>query len=536
MVPAGRGTPGACGPQGPNSGKAPRDLPDPGEPAGMVPAGRSPRLYKLRELGLCNKTIFNYLRNLRRFIGYKTTATNVAANDPPLFQACVHFLNVTNAIWKKLSKGVSKERVVKRFNTLTTDSLQPEDCRRLLEVAKPEFLNCIHRASTAKTLTVKHQLNILYYLEALLILKHLQRPGVVANMTVEEWHKRVPHNFTSEGTSEKLVVVGVKHHKTATQVATFALTEEEERWFDTYYTKVRPSMINEDAPEETFFISTSGLKIYNVSVYLRRFHNLHKLPNVTSQMARQACETWTLAEYSDIEKCLISNYLSHSILSANSHYRQNTLHNICHGSILVRDIGKRSDPEETRPSSSREGLQASVGTPRKDAFQKLLGEFPVTLEGRVPKSRDCRRISPSHWHYCRKQWRDRQHKIRVKHVIRAFPARRPSVTTLTQYIQEKKWKHKDTEVNLLVEAWKPKSMKHWKDCKVLGDDTHLQHWKGLKCSTDAESRVRRVTTRRVFLKGEVICDLHGDKMSGREGRIMKTTEEGSKALFFLQRP
>ncbi|XP_075037609.1 uncharacterized protein LOC142098688 [Mixophyes fleayi] len=250
-------------------------------------------------------------------------------------------------------------------------------------------------------------------------------------------------------------------------------------------------------------------------------------------MARQACETWTLAEYSDIEKCLISNYLSHSILSANSHYRQNTLHNICHGSILVRDIGKRSDPEETRPSSSREGLQASVGTPRKDAFQKLLGEFPVTLEGRVPKSRDCRRISPSHWHYCRKQWRDRQHKIRVKHVIRAFPARRPSVTTLTQYIQEKKWKHKDTEVNLLVEAWKPKSMKHWKDCKVLGDDTHLQHWKGLKCSTDAESRVRRVTTRRVFLKGEVICDLHGDKMSGREGRIMKTTEEGSKALFFF---
>ncbi|XP_075049795.1 uncharacterized protein LOC142109512 [Mixophyes fleayi] len=235
---------------------------------------QSPRLYKLRELGLCNKTIFNYLRNLRRFIGYKTTATNVAANDPPLFQACVHFLNVTNAIWKKLSKGVSKERVVKRFNTLTTDSLQPEDCRRLLEVAKPEFLNCIHRASTAKTLTVKHQLNILYYLEALLILKHLQRPGVVANMTVEEWHKRVPHNFTSEGTSEKLVVVGVKHHKTATQVATFALTEEEERWFDTYYTKVRPSMINEDAPEETFFISTSGLKIYNVSVYLRCFHNL----------------------------------------------------------------------------------------------------------------------------------------------------------------------------------------------------------------------------------------------------------------------
>ncbi|XP_075050608.1 uncharacterized protein LOC142134170 [Mixophyes fleayi] len=492
---------------------------------------------KLRELGLCNQTIFNYLKNLRRFIGYKTTATNVAANDPPLFQACVHFLNVTNAIRKKLSKGISKERVVKRFNTLTTDSLQPEGCRRLLEVAKPEFLNCIHRASTAKTLTVKHQLNILYYLEALLILKHLQRPGVVANMTVEEWHKRVPHNFTSEGTSEKLVVVGVKHHKTATQqVATFALTEVEERWFDTYYTKVRPSMINEDAPEETFFISTSGVKIYNVSNDLRRFHDLHKLPNVTSQMARRACETLTLTEYSDIDKCLFSRYLSHSNLTANSHYRQKTLHNICLGSILVRDIGKRSDPEETRPSSSREGLPASVGTPRKDAFQKLLGEFPVTLEGCVPKSRDCRRISPSHWHYCRKQWGDRQHKIRVKHVITAFPARRPSVTTLTQYIQENKWKHEDTEVKLLVKAWKPTLMKYWKDCKVLGDNIRLQRWKGLKCSTDAESGVRRVTTRRVFLKGEVICDLHGDKMSGRKGRIMKTTEEGSKALFFYNDP
>ncbi|OCT88097.1 hypothetical protein XELAEV_18016725mg [Xenopus laevis] len=54
----------------------------------------------------------------------------------------------------------------------------------------------------------------LYYLEALIVLKHLQRPGVVVNMSVEEWCRRTP------SVTKKFMVIGVKKHKTSThQVA-----------------------------------------------------------------------------------------------------------------------------------------------------------------------------------------------------------------------------------------------------------------------------------------------------------------------------
>ncbi|KAJ8361849.1 hypothetical protein AAFF_G00417270 [Aldrovandia affinis] len=78
---------------------------------------------------------------------------------------------------------------------------------------------------------------VLYYLEAVLILKHLQRPGVVEHMTVKEWDSRV-------SVQSGHCIVGVKEHKTAAQqVAVFALSDEEEMWFSIYYTHVRPQVI-----------------------------------------------------------------------------------------------------------------------------------------------------------------------------------------------------------------------------------------------------------------------------------------------------
>ncbi|CAJ0968533.1 unnamed protein product [Ranitomeya imitator] len=188
----------------------------------------------LRDNGLSSQTRFNYLKNIRRYVNYIMYGSNRSwGNQDDMFKTMEFFLKVTNDIQVSLTKGISKEVVVRRYQDLRTIKQTPAECRQLLQTAKPFFLRSlksIENGSMGKT----DQMEVLHYLEALLILKHLQRPGVVMNMTVSEWKKRISFCYLNED----LAVVGVTNHKTATQqVATFVLNKEEERWFEVYFEK-----------------------------------------------------------------------------------------------------------------------------------------------------------------------------------------------------------------------------------------------------------------------------------------------------------
>lgn len=55
--------------------------------------------------------------------------------------------------------------------------------------------------------------DIIYYLEAVLVLKHLQRPGVVNNMTVYEREKWVHHRYVTSENTASYPIIGVQLHK-----------------------------------------------------------------------------------------------------------------------------------------------------------------------------------------------------------------------------------------------------------------------------------------------------------------------------------
>ena len=72
--------------------------------------------------------------------------------------------------------------------------------------------------------------------------------------------------------------------------------------------------------KERFFLSTAGRQIYNASNDLNRLHTKYNLPPVTSQMARRTFETATKG-FTDAEKVLVADYLTHSSATAEKHYR-----------------------------------------------------------------------------------------------------------------------------------------------------------------------------------------------------------------------
>lgn len=64
--------------------------------------------------------------------------------------------------------------------------LTPHDCRAVLEAVKQDFLAIMGKLSDgcSDTLEPAESIFVVYYLEAIIILKILQRPGVVEHMAV----------------------------------------------------------------------------------------------------------------------------------------------------------------------------------------------------------------------------------------------------------------------------------------------------------------------------------------------------------------
>ncbi|CAJ0968023.1 unnamed protein product [Ranitomeya imitator] len=190
---------------------------------------------QLGKLCLSSQTSLKMLKHIRRFTIYQMRATKLRLENPQLYKACEVFMNFTTDLQKSLYKGACRESVSKRYDLLMKPSKSPKDCQIILEEARPTFLASVEAVTDGGS-EVDHR-EVVLYLEALLILKHLQRPGVVRNMTVSERNERIHDAYQGR----RKTIVGVKTHKCSTsQVATFVLSEEEDSWFKAYAEYVRP--------------------------------------------------------------------------------------------------------------------------------------------------------------------------------------------------------------------------------------------------------------------------------------------------------
>lgn len=122
-----------------------------------------------------------------RFLTYHTTLTNLRLEDEVLYTECRNFIDFIGSLQKVTSKQVSKEITQKRHDMLIDENqLTPHDCWALLQAAKEDFLNTLDKLSDSSSFALESTecLFVVCYLEAVVILKHLQRPCVVENMTV----------------------------------------------------------------------------------------------------------------------------------------------------------------------------------------------------------------------------------------------------------------------------------------------------------------------------------------------------------------
>ncbi|KAG9261351.1 hypothetical protein AMEX_G24872 [Astyanax mexicanus] len=490
---------------------------------------------KLSEAGLCKQTVQNYIKSVKRFLNFHVGSTNLCFEDRVLHADCQNYVLFLSNIQTVTSKQVSKETTRKRFDTLLEGVLPPKEAMTVLDAAREDFLAVIGKlfvgeCSPGHPLTLSEMQLVLYYLEAVVILKHAQRPGVVKHMTVTEWTSR--RRVYGHGGH---VVVGVKEHKTAaTQVATFALSQEEEMWFDLYFTEVRPVMLGNQRKrvesDERFFISSTGRPIYNVSNDLDRLHKKYQVPKVTSQMARRAYETATKTR-SDFQKTMVAEYLTHSSATAEKHYRMKDISSTVDACLVLKSLRGDSDGEQSdqTPHCSSSYLRGEA------AFDNLLQSYPVTLDGVPPKRSARKSLAGVHQGYCYDRWRGEQLELRVQHVLEHFARRLPSESRVKAWIEKQGWSSNIPDAATIVQQWKPSGgIDDAMNSAVLQKFCRTQRWKGLSVA-EIEGKGRGVVVTRPFALGEVVCDYHGKVVSRQEGLATHaaTAEQESGYMFFF---
>ncbi|NP_001082308.1 mesendoderm nuclear factor, gene 1 L homeolog [Xenopus laevis] len=394
---------------------------------------------ELASLGNSHATQFTYLKHIKRFVRSQMNTLTSSHQSKETVERCKLFLKMTEGLQGKLSKGISAETVGKKYDYMTSGKKDPVECQRILAVARPTIEQLIKKAKMGGTLLDKEKCVVLYYLEAIVVLKQLQRPGVVQNMTVEEWRNRKLSDCKTR------MAIAVKKHKTATQqVATVLL--EEEQWFDVFYKKIRPSFVRSGTSPKTFFISSSGEPIHSVTNDIARLHQKFNLRPVTSQEARRRMETYMASHLkTDAERYSFAKMLGHSNLTAERVYREKTIENMVEAAEVMKKAlyGPQASTSRFKqmPQQPLETESTVVSRDlRENAFERFKQARPVTHDANPPCLKAALAFSHEYGQYCYDRWRKLQNKMRVDYVAGIFKYQKPNEERVRECIEGHAWK------------------------------------------------------------------------------------------------
>ncbi|CAJ0925093.1 unnamed protein product [Ranitomeya imitator] len=277
---------------------------------------------QLGKLHLSSQTSLKMLKHIRRFTMYQMRATKLRLENPQLYKACEVFMNFTTDLQKSLYKGACRESVSKRYDLLMKPSKSPKDCQIILEEARPTFLASIEAVTDGGSEVDRRE--VVLYLEALLILKHLQRPGVVRNMTVSEWNERIHHTY--QGRRKTIVVVqcvcGI------CQTGLYLWPKDYHKLFRDVYREGHKKSIHET--------QTIPFKLQPPK---------HHQPPCTADLRDMDFVT-----IHRLRKALVfARYLAHTNDVAERVYREKTLTDMCRAQELVFNAGNHEDAKIMSP-------------------------------------------------------------------------------------------------------------------------------------------------------------------------------------------
>ncbi|KAK7926226.1 hypothetical protein WMY93_008536 [Mugilogobius chulae] len=454
---------------------------------------------QLKKVGQSPATRINYIKSLIQFI--KFLKLSRGATDLSIVQKCQHYQEFLTVLRKPISKSHSKDLCDKRHGYLLGPKTSVHKLRAVLREAKNDTLGIFGRFLSGEDVTEEEKTPV-----PLLLRGHpdLWPPSAAwscrgADGGVTEWVQRQTIN--------RRVVVAVKSHKTAnSQVAPFALTEEEAALINQYYLSIRSDHVWDDSDSsdsERFFLAKNGKPINSATNDVRRLHEVYKCPNVTSQEIRRAAEMECSNLLTDEQKNGLAYYLASTATQA--HYRMR--HPVNTANLVELVTGGRSSQKRPHPVSEAENFCS---------FQQ---SFPVTLDGKPPNklARSGAGFGEDRALYDR--WRAQQFKMRETRLLAQWTRRPPTIAKVQRIIERQRWHSNCPSAEAIMTKWVPPHKEEVESSATLMKLVRTQKWKYLAVVEPSPKAGvgKGVVTTKTFPKNAIICDYHGTSSQAQKG-------------------
>ncbi|MEQ2173385.1 hypothetical protein GOODEAATRI_031618 [Goodea atripinnis] len=288
---------------------------------------------------------------------------------------CQAYMDLLSTLRKPVSKQHSQAVCKTRYHRYVDGQRSLHECHKVMWVCKKDMLGLFAKLLEHKEISTEEKTLFRYYCEAIILLKHYQRPGVVEGFTLSEWMKRKSHDGKT--------VIGVSQHKTANmQIATFALNTEQAAMLDAYYHYIRPEYVKESGEEEDrFFISSHGRQLCQPGPIPSAC--TLQIAKVTTQEIRRVAETLAGQICTEEQMTTVAHYLAHSNVVAEGKYRTRTLEEAVLASNLIGGFENSFEDSGSEMSSGAEKRPREEEDDKED-MSKFLNYFPVNLDGQPP--------------------------------------------------------------------------------------------------------------------------------------------------------
>ncbi|NP_001089476.1 uncharacterized protein LOC734527 [Xenopus laevis] len=399
-------------------------------------------------LTIARKTVLNYIRAIKTFVRYINSEDKFLEKDPSLRRSIETFLKRMNEALVDITKTATKKPPERKAST-------PEECQEVLNKTHPYFMEVIDQANSGHELEERDRIFVLHYLESLLVLQKLHRGFVMQNMTVDQWLER-SHLEIQDGTKRMRVAV-IKVKKNSDEPHNVVLQRVEEIWFDTFFTKIRPTFLKGES--SYFFISSNGEKIINPTTDIRSFQNKFKVHVASWQDTRSIFEKFIIPSCDVKNQELLRKYLKSDLKIKNINISE-----FLQAAVMVSNLQKTW----VQPSTSRDRqLPTTMDTVKDETFprpdEKMMcykyieNNFPVGLDRVGPTLKECKNVTDMHGHYCYDRWRRKQVKLRMDDVIGHFRHTKPNVYQIKRHIKSRGWTNRIPMAKEVLENWEAKS-------------------------------------------------------------------------------
>ncbi|KAJ4921923.1 hypothetical protein JOQ06_022187 [Pogonophryne albipinna] len=473
----------------------------------------------LIQSGLSAATILNYMKNIIRFLQYVKGCVDMNVD----WYKILKYIDYLKTMRKPVARTHSGNVCSTRYDRIVDGMPTVHECNLVLRSGKKRFLDMYNRMAISKmVVSPTDKTWYRYYCEALMMLRHFQRPGAVEGMTVKEWVNRK--------LTDGRYLISIKKHKTgATHVATIALTLEEEAWYQGYYEFIRPEFVRGEC--NCFFLSARGTKITSGSSDLLRLHESCGINHVscTSGQVRRAAETLVATSFTENQKQNVAAYMFHSDLMADKHYRMPVPSTIVATAVLLDTL--HYTPERYLPTET-DAPGSCMSEKEFSDFQKT---FPVSRDCQPPtkKQRVDAGFSENRVYYDR--WRKCQYADRQEHLLSSYTYQKPSCRKMERLISKEGWTSNCPKAQHILDMWTP-ALKY-----VIASDKHIlnscsrQKWKGLVIKSFDGQKGEGVVATTNFTKGDIVCDYHGKVITKADGEMMmKDLVDQACYLFFFK--